>query len=170
VEDLFPADMAALNQLAGMVLVSPGRSGDTTLQSRLSEATGGSLPASYDQAIPTQQMVLSLLAARDILNALTLKVASTCPTRYEWITDVGVLTLQADYQTHGDRERLHLQAVLPCGGRMQLRHLERCAAAERPNPGPLSLELTNLGFDQSCVLEIWLGDHDALQFTLCPEI
>jgi hypothetical protein len=170
VEDLFPTDLAALNQLAGMVLVSPGRSGDTTLQSRLSEATGGALPTSYDQAIPTQQMVLSLLAARDIFSALTLQVSSARPTRYEWITDVGVMTLQADYQIHGDRGLLRLQGVLPCGGRMELQHSEECAVAERPNAGPLHLELTHLGLDQSCVLEIQLGENDALRFTLCPEI
>jgi hypothetical protein len=166
VESLFPGESRALNQLAGFVMVSPARSGYASLQSRL----GGELPIEYEEASPTQQMVLSLLAAREILSALTLKVSSQQPSvRYEWVTDAGALGLQTHYHVENGIATLRIDGTLPCGSRLELRGAGRRSLAECLDAGQLSVELTDLNPTQSCVLEVQLGQDDLISFTVFPE-
>lgn len=67
VESLFPNEPQMLNDLAGMVLRSPYRSAAT-----LEKMPG--LEGSYSDLQPRQQMALSLLAAKQLLENLTLTV------------------------------------------------------------------------------------------------
>ena len=127
VEDLFPDQSQALNQLAGMVMTSPARSGSTT------PPQGANYPSNYETAVPAQQMVLSLLAAREIMTALTLTVSLSQPKiDRQWLTELGAISLQADYGLEATAARLRIQATLPCGGSLTLRSEPLQASAQRP--------------------------------------
>lgn len=110
VETLFPDDLPTLNHLAGAVLMSPSRSG-------LSALSATELPPTYEDAAPVQQMVLSLLAARDLLNTLTFDLSPERPalTR-QWHTSVGNINLQLRY----DPQQLAVEVELPAGGQIRL--------------------------------------------------
>jgi hypothetical protein len=166
VESLFPGESQTLNQLAGFVMVSPARSGFSGLQERL----GGDLPVSYEEAMPTQQMVLSLLAAREILSVLTINVSTAKPkVRYEWATEAGALILDTDFQLNHGLATLRVTGTLPCGSRLELRGAGRRTLAERLDAGQLSVELTDLDPSQTCVLEVQLGLDEIVVFTIYPE-
>jgi hypothetical protein len=166
VADLFPGESLVLNQMAGLVLVSPARSGYINLQDKL----GADFSIDYDAAQPTQQMVLSLLAAREIFNALVIRVSRQQPTvRYEWATDVGALMLQTHYQLADGVATLRIDGSLPCGSHLELRGAGRRALAESLDAGQLSVELTDLNATQTCVLEVRLGQDDTLVFTIQPQ-
>jgi hypothetical protein len=164
VESLFPGEFRALNQMAGWVMVSPARSGYASLQEKLG---GDDFAMDYDAAMPTQQMVLSLLAAREILNALSLTVTAAQPAaRYEWATDAGVLVLQTHYHIINGAATLRIDGTLPCGSTLELRGASRRSLAESSQAGQLSVELTDLHSGQNCVLEVRLGQTDAITFTI----
>jgi hypothetical protein len=151
VETLFPGEGYALNNLAGLVMTSPARSG---------EAPVVDYPPSYEAAAPTQQMVLSLLAAREILGALTLDVSTRQPTvTRQWLTEFGSLTLVADYHATDFQARLRVQGVLPGGGSLTLVTAGQQATATLTDAGQLSVELV-VSPGQACTLEVRLGDED----------
>ncbi len=166
VEEWFPNQSPTLNQLAGMVLVSPARGPGGGLKS-FDRLVGENLPASYDVAIPTQQMTLSLLAAREILNLLTLNVSVQQPRaqRY-WLTDMGMLDLQVEYLADPVAPRLRVLADLPCDGSLQLPTNQVQSRVDRPDAGELSLDLVDLTPDQTYPLEVRLGEQSILVFAL----
>jgi hypothetical protein len=149
VETLFPGQSQALNHLAGMVLVAPTRSGATA-----PPRTEG-FPDRYETATATQQMLLSLLAAREMIQALTLAVSPEQPKiQRQWQTAVGQLSLKADYQPQS--QRLRIEGQLPCGGSLRLQG-EQVSQAERGDAGYLSVELPAPEPSQVCGLEIQLA-------------
>ncbi|MBD2077510.1 PatU [Phormidium sp. FACHB-592] len=161
VEDLFPGQSQSLNQLAGMVMTSPARSG------AMPPPSGANYPTNYESAVPAQQMVLSLLAAREIIAALTLTVSLRQPTlERQWLTELGALSLQVDYGLDATAAKLRIQGTLPCGGTLTLRseHLE--ASAQRATAGVLSVELFDLAPHQSGVLEVCLPEQKPLVFAV----
>lgn len=162
VEDLFPGQDQALNQLAGMVMTSPARSGSTA-----SPAPGTNYPPNYESAVPAQQMVLSLLAAREIIAALTLTISLSQPRlERQWLTDLGALSLQADYTSEEASARLRIQATLPCGGRLTLRGGQLQASAQRSTAGSLSVELFDFQPHQSHTLEVYFDEQEPLVFAI----
>jgi hypothetical protein len=169
VESLFPEEGVALNQLAGLVMVSPVRGG-ASLQERLAAETGGDLPTSYDDALPTQQMVLSLLAAREILSALTLTAsAKVAPASYEWMTEVGALQLQVEARTDLSALSLRVQVKLPTAGQVELDADGHRAMSERSESGSVTVELTDLQAGQVCDLVVVLGSSDRVVFSIVIE-
>lgn len=154
VEELFPGHSSALNQLAGLVMTSPARSDKTA-----APAAGANFPSSYEVAVPPQQMVLSLLAAREILTSLTLTLSAHQPQiERQWLTELGVLTLTAGYQAPASN--LRLQGNLPCGGSLLLRGNGLQAAAERSTAGSLNVELNDIQPNQTYALEVRLTEKD----------
>ena len=116
VEALFPNESDTLNYLAGAVLMSPTRSGRL---SAFADPTRTNLPEDYESAAPVQQMVLSLLAARDILDQLTLTLESRqLEQERQWTTPQGLLRIRASYQRQPSL--LQIDATLPSGGRLVL--------------------------------------------------
>jgi hypothetical protein len=168
VESLFPEEGAALNQLAGLVMVSPVRGG-ASLQQRLAQEAGGELPASYDEALPTQQMVLSLLAAREILSALTVKASvQAAPGSYEWMTEMGALVLVVEARQEATAS-LRVQIKLPTAGQVELNADGHRALSERSEAGSVSVELTDLQVGQICDLVVILGSSDRVVFSIILE-
>jgi hypothetical protein len=178
VDTLFPGQAQLLNDVAGYVMVSPARSSAASLQELAAQA-GIEFPNDYEDAIDTQQMALSLLAAREIMGSLTLTVSPKHPEiEREWLTELGVLTLRTHYHTGGsgvnqstvDQETVHLQidADLPCGGSLQFQGKEFRSLANRDNAGCLSLEIHDFAADGIYPLEVRLGEHDRLMFAIHP--
>ncbi|MBW4522783.1 MAG: hypothetical protein KME16_24350 [Scytolyngbya sp. HA4215-MV1] len=166
VESLFPDQSQSLNQLAGLVMVSPARSGGALASTAFQ---GSDFPTSYEAAVPAQQMVLSLLAAREIIGSLTLSLSASAPTlERQWLTAAGVLTLQAGYTFGQTPGRLQIQGTLPCGGRLSLKAGEAHASTQRTSPGGLSLELLDLPTSQTYSLEVELQipDQNPLVFAI----
>jgi len=150
VEELFPEREQVLNYLAGLVLTAPARSPATA------PADAHSLQ-NYEAAEPAQQMVLSLLAAREILAALTLAVAPQQPVEREWLTDLGALRLTVSYHPE-QSNRLRVEGHLPMGGALLLRGEAVEASAHRENAGFLSVELGDVAIAESYELEVALTD------------
>lgn len=158
VEALFPNQSSVLNQLAGLVVVSPARSTATL------PTTDPNFPVSYEAAVPAQQMLLSLIAAREMLGALTLRVSPSQPqVDRQWLTDRGTLTLQGRY----DSQNLTIQAHLPNGGSLKLRNLEQQAIADRSDAGMLTVELS--ATQTTYALEVALLGADPLVFAVRVE-
>jgi hypothetical protein len=163
VENLFPDQFSSLNQLAGMVLLTPPRSGE-----RLQAFSG-----SYETAATEQQMTLALLAAKKIISALTVPISATeTPVERQWQTSVGVVTMQANYQIQDGVSKLQVSGRLPRGGSLTLRTPQASATSQRTYPGYLSVESYDLQPNQSYPLEIRFHDSEQtpLIFAICPTV
>ncbi|HEY9645563.1 MAG TPA: hypothetical protein V6C88_04290 [Chroococcidiopsis sp.] len=154
VEELFPGQSQTLNHLAGLVVATPARSGSSA-----SLAALPGLPNRYDAATQPQQMALSLIAAREILESLTLRVSPEQPKiERQWNTAVGTLTLQAE--TLSGQGPLRIQGQLPSSGSLHLKGDDVQAIAQRTNPGYISVELYDFQPDRAYPLEVRLSDSD----------
>ncbi len=154
VETLFPTDLTNLNYWASQVLMEPARSSATL--------SAAELPTSYEQANPTQQMVLSLLAAQQVLNAMTLELSADCPQiERRWLTASGELVIEATYQA----SRLRIQTQMPTAGRLMLKGEANRAEAVCAEAEILTVELGWLP-GQSYSLKIALDDSDSLAFVI----
>ncbi|PSB14617.1 PatU [Phormidesmis priestleyi ULC007] len=168
VDSFFPGQSRLLNDVAGYIMVSPARSTAVSLQQLAAEA-GAELPSQYEDAIETQQMALSLLAAREIMSALTLTVSPKQPTiERQWLTDRGILTLKTEYQFGQETGRLQIKAELPCGGSLQFQGEQWQALADRKDAGSLSVELRELSLNRTYPLEVRLGEADVMTFAIRP--
>lgn len=148
VESFFPDQSPALNHWAGQVLAEPARSPSQTLPA-------SAFPQSYEQANPTQQMVLSLLAARQVLDAMSLEISSHRPqTQRQWLTADGTVLLDVEYQS--ETGNLRVQGQLPGAGRLTLRGQASQATATCTAAETLSVELSNLVPGQVYPLEVEL--------------
>lgn len=146
VETLFPDEPQALNHWAGQVLAEPVRGAHQALDP-------ATLPPSYEAANPTQQMVLSLLAAQQVLAAMTLEVSTENPqVQRLWLTTAGPLVLDVTYsaETNG----LQIQGQLPTAGRLAIKGSAGVVTATCSTAASLSVELTELTIGQTYPLEV----------------
>jgi hypothetical protein len=161
VESLFPSEPQVLNDLAGMVLRSPYRSADT-----LEKST--TLEGSFSDLQPRQQMALSLLAAKQLLENLTLTVdAAQEMVDHEWLTDVGTVTLRVKYDL--DAEKLIVEADLPQKGNLKFEG-ETTSAVATSTSGIVNLELNSVVPGATYTLAVELQDMDTqpLTFAIVP--
>jgi len=161
VESLFPEQFQSLNQLAGMVLLYPSRSPEKPQF----------LPSSYETAATEQKMTLALLAAKEIISALTVPISPThSPVERQWQTTAGVVTVQAEYQMQAGVPKLRIIGRLPRGGSLTLRTAQASATSQRTYPGSLTVELFDLQPNQTYPLEIRFHDSEQtpLIFAICP--
>ncbi|MGB3494090.1 MAG: hypothetical protein WBA57_15275 [Elainellaceae cyanobacterium] len=165
VESLFPGEGQTLNHLAGLVLTSPARS--ATLSSPTAAQSLPGFPSHYDAATPVQQMALSLLAAQEIIESLTLKLSSDQPTTScQWSTSLGNLSVKAGFDAR--LQRLNVEALLPCAGKLQLQGSGIETMAQRTSSGTLNVELFEAEVDSIYSLDIELeqGDRSSLTFAI----
>ncbi|MBE9093456.1 hypothetical protein [Tychonema sp. LEGE 07203] len=168
VNSLFPGQSEELNQLAGFVLRGATR-GITGLEVE-------DLP-NYSEATTDQQMLMSLLAAREIIESLTLNCpVNQPPVSREWLTALGSLNLQAQYlsnrNTEPPRPCLRVECEFPGGGSLELKGGDAEATAQRPNSGHLSVELFDPQPDKTYALEVKFQNFDArpLMFAIRPTL
>lgn len=168
VDSLFPGNSQELNELAGLVLRGAGAvRGVGVLDIE-------NFP-NYEAATADQQMVLSLMAAREIIESLTLNCsANQPPVSREWLTALGSLTLEAQYQSKSDTEQsipsLRVECLFPGGGSLELKGENAEATAQRPNSGHLSVELFDPQPDKTYALEVRFQNFDSrpLMFAIRP--
>ncbi|NJL78574.1 MAG: PatU [Nostocaceae cyanobacterium CSU_2_110] len=162
VESLFPNEPQMLNDLAGMVLRSPYRSADTL--ERMPYVEGN-----YSDLQPRQQMALSLLAAKQLLENLTLSVdASEEYVSRQWLTNFGTVTLSVKYDQVA--QTLRVEAELPHPGQVKLEGDNCVQVAKSSNQGIVSLELNSVQQQANYTLAVELNDMDTqpLYFTIVP--
>jgi hypothetical protein len=162
VEALFPDQAELLEPIANMVLVPAYRSDSATqlaVTQELANVAGG-----YDSARPEQQIALSMLAAQEILGALTFSISAERPQETKsWVTPRGALELTVSYRLG----QLTLVATLPAGGDVRLRDGEVEKQAMRSQPGTLDIIWTDSAPDKTYVLEISLiGEPNPLNFVI----
>lgn len=166
VESMFPGEGQTLNHLAGLVLTSPARS--ATLTSPAAARSLPGVPDHYDAATPVQQMALSLLAAQEIIECLTLNLSKSTPTdSCQWRTPMGALSVEAGFDARS--QRLNVEAQLPCAGKLQLQGSGIETMAQRTSQGPLNVELFEAEIDSIYSLDIELeqgGDRSSLTFAI----
>lgn len=152
VKTFFPQEAQLLNQMAGLVLMSPSRS--PVVEKQL-------FNTSYEDATNKQQMALLLLAAKEIINTLSLRLSPHQPiVERHWQTSAGSLHIKAKYQTNGQVSRLLIQVNLPTGGSLQLHTEGEPITVERSSAGHLNCECFNLRLNQTYPLEVRLNDLD----------
>lgn len=150
VESLFPGEAQALNHWAGQVLAEPMRSASQTLDPK-------TLPPTYESANATQQMVLSLLAAQQVLTAMTLEVSADQPrSQRQWLTTVGMLTLEAIYQP--ETASLKIQGHLPTAGTLAIDTPSGVVSATGSEAALLSVALNQPMLNQTYGLTVVLTD------------
>ncbi|MCU0523367.1 MAG: hypothetical protein MUF72_00920 [Elainella sp. Prado103] len=160
VEDLFPGEVQALHHWAGQVLAEPVRSASQTLDPAM-------LPPTYEAANSTQQMVLSLLAAQQVLVAMTLEVSAEAPrSQRQWLTTVGSLTLEADYQP--TKALLTIQGDFPAAGSLAIQTPSGLVTATSSEAATLSVELSQpeLGQTYGLVVTLTGEESSALEFAV----
>ncbi len=135
VEGFFPNESQTINDLAGLVLRSTYRSVNTL----------DSMPDiqdDYSDLQPRQQMALSLLAAKELLDNLTLRVSSARPVlERQWLTSAGTLTVRVEYQSQEGLTQLSVDCKLPAPGILKLQGNGNQSVANSATPGNLSVEL-----------------------------
>jgi hypothetical protein len=182
---LFPGRHWELNQIANRLSIAQQHRSSIAIDPLGKEKTReikGSI--CYEVATPSQQMLMSLLAAQEIMGNLTLELSSTQPrVEREWLTAAGLLTLELEYyapKRNGSSE-IKVRATLPCGGSVSLRNDRSQTKSERSNAGNLSVELlvseaiasANRDRNLNYLLEVRLQNSEpnswenALTFAVC---
>lgn len=167
VEGLFPDNSQDLNNLAGLVL----RSTSSRSPESLTMMANGE--SDYSQLQPRQQMALSLLAAKQLLEDLNLHVCASNPVvQRQWLTSVGELSIQVELEFHDQQAKLVVQTELPTKGIVKLQGHDAHAMAQSAHPGLLSMELSCTQSQQNYTLAIELEGigQQALLFVITPTI
>lgn len=171
-KSLFPGQLRELNEMASRLSIAQQhRSSTTTDANLLSKICPLDSAIAYEVATPTQQMLMSLLAAREIIGNLTLDLSSSQPKlERQWLTAAGLLTLNIEYQPENLQgySAIAVGATLPCGGSVSLTGGKSQTQSERLNPGGLSLELSFSHLQENYLLEIHLdsSEQHSLTFAL----
>ncbi|AFY31374.1 hypothetical protein [Calothrix sp. PCC 7507] len=148
VEDFFPNDTQTLNDLAGLVLRSTYRSSVDTL-------TTPNIQSDYSELLERQQMALSLLAAKQLLENLTLPLSLTKPVvEREWLTSLGTLTLKVEYQSQNQLRKLCVQGELPAKGTVKLYGNNTQVMAQSLSAGSVSVEIYCGRSNETYTLEV----------------
>ncbi|MDF5727026.1 MAG: PatU [Rhizonema sp. PD38] len=165
VESFFPNDSQALNDLAGLVLRLPYRSGNTDTSETMLDSQNN-----YSDLQPPQQMALSLIAAKQLLENLTVSVSAIHPVvERQWLTNVGVLTLKVEHPSQ-TQPTLRVRAEFPTKGILKLKGENSQVVAQCSSPGCLSVELRCTQLNQTYLLEVELTsvDQPPLLFAIIP--
>ena len=160
VENLFPDQPQAMDQIAGLVLANATMRSPAT---RDLQALKAAFPDGYEGANPQQQVTLTMLAAKDILAALTVTLTPDAPTQQrEWLTTEGLVTLQASYQA-GPTPEIRLTMAVPQASQMSLPTLGQTVT--QTHPGTLSLTLPEPTLDAMYPVEVYFSDLEAAPLT-----
>jgi len=165
VENFFPNESQALNDIAGLVLRSTYRS--------VSTLDMPNIQSDYSDLQPRQQMALSLLAAKQLLENLTLPLSAASPVvERQWLTTVGNLNIKVEYQSVGKLTKLLVEAELPVKGTLTLRGSGTLAMATSSTPGYLSVELGCEQLNPTYTLEVEFPeiDEQPLLFVINPTV
>jgi hypothetical protein len=159
VESFFPNEQQTINDLASLVLRSPYRSA-SALQNV------PNLDGDYSELQPRQQMALSLMAAKQLFDNLTLPISATnAVVERQWLTSAGAISLKVEYQPQGKDAILCVQADLPTTGTLKVLGNGSASMAQSSSPGCLSVEITCNQPRQPYTLEVKLTGIDQQPLT-----
>ncbi|MCM0593122.1 MAG: PatU [Gloeotrichia echinulata IR180] len=154
VDSCFPNETQTLNDLAGLVLRSTYRSVDGL------EAMPN-LQGDFSSLQQRQQMALSLLAAKQLLETLTLRLSPVNPVaERQWLTSAGDLTIKVEYQSQIQDKKLCVQAQLPTQGILKLQGNGTQATAQSFGAGSMSVELDCTAFNHTYTLSVDFPEID----------
>ncbi|NJL01066.1 MAG: hypothetical protein HC838_01165 [Spirulinaceae cyanobacterium RM2_2_10] len=168
VTDFFPDCAQRLNDMAARLRLSPSFAPSRLAreeQQQQQQRLAALLPRDYATATPDQQMAISLLVAKEILDQLTLDLMPQQPVVEKlWQTATGTVRLRADYQPQtrqvgGDlfsQQPLRVRVQMPSGGRLILQANQESITAQRTYAGYLSVELSDWQPGQVYLLEVHL--------------
>lgn len=164
VDGLFPNDSQTINDLAGLVLRSTYRSVNTV-------DTIPQIHKDYSDLQPRQQMALSLLAAKQLLDNLTIPISSANPVvERQWLTKAGTLALRVEYQSQDRLTELSVNCKLPTHGTLKLQGNGKQAVATSATSGNVNLELYSDQPNLTYTLEVDFPelDQQPLLFVISP--
>jgi hypothetical protein len=155
VESFFPEDYQLINDLAGLVLRSSYRSVDAL-------ETIPNIQRDYSDLQPRQQMALSLMAAKQLLENLTLPISFTNPViEKQWQTTTGTLSIRVELQSLGKLTKLRVHSELPTQGVLKLQGNGKqaipsvsCAIAQSSDLAKACVELYCDRTNQTFTLEV----------------
>ncbi|MGB3509581.1 MAG: hypothetical protein WBA93_10105 [Microcoleaceae cyanobacterium] len=164
VDSLFPGQSQSLNNLAGLVLAGRARDGELNPNQI----------TNYNTATAKQQMLLSLLAAQEIISSLTLSCyLNQSLVQREWQTALGWISIEAEYYTPQDKSSpcLRVKGQLPEAASIELNGRKVKATAERSDPGTLCVELFDLqpGQTYELIIRFLNWEQKPLKFAVCPK-
>ncbi len=161
VENLFPDQPQAMDQIAGLVLANATVRSSTA--TRDMAALKAAFPDGYDGANPQQQVTLTMLAAKDIFETLTLVLTPEQPTQQRhWQTSEGPVAITARYQT-GTPNQMSLAVEVPCASQMTMPTLGQTVTQTRP--GLLNLTLPEPVAGDTYPVEVYFSDTEAAPLT-----
>ncbi|CDN11023.1 PatU [Richelia intracellularis] len=167
VESMFPENYHELNDVAGLVLRSSSSRSAEPL------AIMPNVDADYGELQPRQQMALSLLTAKQLLETLNVSVSATNPVvQRQWLTSNGELSVQVELQSSAEFLKLVVNTDLPCKGIVKFQSNNAHAMAQSEHPGCLNVELSCTQNQQNYTLAIELEgiEQQALLFVITPTI
>jgi len=160
VENLFPDQPQAMEQIAGWV------SANATVRSAATrdvEALRAAFPDGYEGANPQQQVTLTMLAAKDIFDRLTLTLTLDAPSQQrEWLTAGGLVTLTAQYQAASPHQ-IRLMVAVPEACHLSLPTLGQTVT--QTHPGSLNLSIPAPTAGEFYPVEVHFSDLDATPLT-----
>ncbi|MDJ0555382.1 MAG: hypothetical protein QNJ68_13255, partial [Microcoleaceae cyanobacterium MO_207.B10] len=164
VDSLFPGQTQSLNDLAGLVLAGPARDGELNPNQI----------DNYNAATPKQQMLLSLLAAQEIISSLTLNCdLNQSLVKRQWQTALGWIQIEAEYYISQDKSSpsLKVKVQLPEAASIELEGKKVKATAERSDPGNLCVELFDPepGQIYQLVIRFSNWEQKSLKFAVFPK-
>ncbi|MGK7889398.1 MAG: hypothetical protein AB4042_08685 [Leptolyngbyaceae cyanobacterium] len=164
VESLFPDEAEMLIYLAQLVLAPSFRDGGDRLPTE-------GFPSHYDVATPVQQMALSLMAAAEILDDLTLKVSSQRPrAERQWTTaTVENIDVTVTYQFQPS-PRLRVESRVPCASHLILNGAAGEARSHRDDAGCIGVELFDISPNQTYQLTLHPSDDKLLSLVLAIQV
>lgn len=156
VETLFPDQPQAMDQIAGLVLANASVRDSSNKQEM--EALKSAFPEGYEGANPQQQVTLAMLAAKDILDTLTITLTSDLRVaKREWLTTEGTIKLTAEYH-EGTPNQISVSVELPQAGQLSLPKLGQTVTQNRP--GTLNLSVPAPEATEVYPVEIHFSDRD----------
>ncbi|MEM1309492.1 MAG: hypothetical protein AAGF98_08450 [Cyanobacteria bacterium P01_H01_bin.153] len=164
VENLFPDQPQAMDQIAGLVLANATVRSTAT---RDVEALKAAFPDGYEGANPQQQVTLTMLAARDILDTLTLTLTPDRPLQSrQWLTTEGSVGITAEYQSETSA-CINLAVDVPRASQLSLPSLGQTVS--QTAPGILSLSLQQPQPNQVYPVEVHFSGLKTmpLTFAIC---
>jgi hypothetical protein len=160
VENLFPDQPQTMDQIASLVLANATVRSTAT---RDVEALKAAFPDGYEGANPQQQVTLTMLAAKDILDTLTVALSADTPVQQrEWLTTEGPVLISARYQA-GNPDAVSLAVDVPCASKLQIPILGKTAA--QATAGTLNLTVAKPSVGKVYPVEVRFSGVEAKPLT-----
>ena len=161
VESLFDVEPMMLHQLANWVVATPqpSRSNNTL-----------TLEGNYATASEQQQIVMSMLAARKIMENLVISLSPEAPKKAsKFETTAGAIAVEATYMPNEDSslgKTIQVSVQMPQGGQVTWESAQGSASATRMYPGNLFLTLVDCQIDGIYPVTITLHQANQEPLTL----